>query len=343
MADQPAPIGITRRLREEREPRWRQLEELVGRAERRGLGSLAAGELRALPMLYRDALSSLAVARNYALDLSLIAYLNTLATRAFVLIHGPKQGAVQAIGHFFRRELPRAVRAAWPLLLIAASALGLGIAFGWLVFEIDPALYYSLHGEDEDRHPAASLHTLRESIYGDEANMADLLTSFALFLFGHNTLVCLTAFGLSFAFGIPTLMILFLNGAYIGSMVALFWSRGLGPEFVAWLSIHGTTELLAIVLAGAGGLVIARHMLYPAAGHSRLAALRIHGWQAASLLIGAVALLFVAAGIEGYLRQLIRQDSLRAEIGAGMVLLWAIYFSLAGGEKYGSTAPAHRS
>ncbi len=339
MAGQPAPIGISQRLRAGREPRWRELDGLVGRAERRGLRSLTAGELRDLPMLYRDTLSSLAVARNYALDLNLITYLNSLATRAFVLIHGPKQGALQAISHFFGKELPSAVRAAWPLLLIATLALGLGIAFGWLVFETDPSLYYSLHGEDEDRHPAASFDSLRRSIYGEGANLADLLTAFALFLFGHNTLVCLTSFGLGFAFGIPTLMILFLNGAYIGSMTALFWSRGLGPDFVAWLSIHGTTELLAVVLAGAGGLVIARHMLYPAAGLSRLAALRIHGWQAAGLLIGSVVLLFVAAGIEGYLRQLIREDSLRAEIGAGMALLWAAYFGLAGRGDSAEDAP----
>ncbi|MGI9500231.1 MAG: stage II sporulation protein M [Geminicoccaceae bacterium] len=333
MAGQTPPIGISQRLRKEREPKWRKLEDLVGRAERHGLDILTADELRALPMLYRHALSSLALARGYAMDLQLIAYLNALGTRAFILIHGPRQRAAGAILGFFIHELPRAVRAAWLPMFISALALGLGIALGWSIYEIDPALYYSLHGEDEARHPASSTNWLRETIYGEEAHLADLLLSFALFLFQHNTAVCLTAFGLGFAFGIPTLIILVLNGVYIGSMIALFWSRELGPDFVAWLSIHGTTELTAVTLASAGGLLIAQHMLYPAAGQSRLTALRRHGWQAATLLIGAVVLLFIAAGIEGFLRQLVQQPLLRAEIGAGMALLWIIYFSFGGRTK----------
>ena len=323
------PIDMTRRLRAEREAAWQELEAMVERAERRGLKAMAPDELRTMHGLYRMTLSSLALAKTYALDLELMRYLNALAIRAFLLIYVPKRSLLQAIGHFFARELPRAVRASKEALLIAVLALAAGILFGWLAYAIDPEFYYSLH-PDDSRHPLAEKHQLANTIYDDVSYFTDLLTTFALFLFQNNVLVSLFAFGLGFAFGVPTLLLLFYNGVLIGSMVALFWSRDLGPSFIAWLSVHGTTELLAILLAGAAGLTIARHMLFPEAGLSRLAALRLHGWQAATLIIGSMALLFVAAGFEGYLRQLIQEDRLRAEIGAGMALFWLFYFGLAG-------------
>ena len=50
-------------FRREREPSWRDLEELVTRAEKKGVRSLSAEELARLPLLYRTVLSSLSVAR----------------------------------------------------------------------------------------------------------------------------------------------------------------------------------------------------------------------------------------------------------------------------------------
>ena len=330
MAKAASPVDVTRRLREQHEEHWKELEGLIQRAERRGLKALAPDELRKLYERYRLTLSSLAVARSYALDLNLMLFLNALATRAFLLIYVPKRSLPQALAHFFARDLPRTVRAAmWPILL-AALAFAAGFLFGWLVYAIEPDFYFSLH-PDDSRHPFADKGQLADTIYDDSAfHLFDLLTAFALFLFQNNVLVALLAFGLGFALGIPTLLVLFLNGTLLGSMVALFWSRDLGPSFIAWLAVHGTTELLAIILAGAGGLMIAQLMLFPEERQSRMTALRVHGWSAATLLIGAMALLFVAAGFEGYLRQLIRDDILRAEIGAGMAFLWLAYFTLAG-------------
>src|SRR3546814_1667641 len=44
---------------------------------------------------------------------------------------------------------------------------------------------------------------------------------------------------------------------------ALPISKGLGGEFGGWLLIHGTTELFAIVLAGAAGFRIGMAVAFP--------------------------------------------------------------------------------
>ena len=110
----PADRGLKLRsaeFRKGREPGWRELDELVSRAERRGIASLSADEAQRLPLLYRSAMSSLAVARAVALDRNLLLYLENLALRAYLTVYGPRTGVLENLEEFFRRGFPRSVRA----------------------------------------------------------------------------------------------------------------------------------------------------------------------------------------------------------------------------------------
>ena len=113
----------------------------------------------------------------------------------------------------------------------------------------------------------------------------------------------------------------------IGAMMAVFVNKELGFEFTGWLFIHGTTELFAIFLAGAGGLLIGRAVAFPGE-MTRMEALRSKAEQAAIILGGVVVMLFIAGLLEGFARQLIESDWLRYGIGSLMLTLWLIYFFL---------------
>ena len=52
------------------------------------------------------------------------------------------------------------------------------------------------------------------------------------------------------------MLLILINGCMLGALFALFAAKGLGFELGGWLLIHGTTELFAIVLAGAAGFRI---------------------------------------------------------------------------------------
>ena len=126
-------------------------------------------------------------------------------------------------------------------------------------------------------------------------------------------------------FGIPTIVLLMMNGLPIGAFLAVHAEKGLLFEIGGWLSIHGTTELFAIVLAGAGGLLIGRAVAFPG-DLSRIDSMRSKAEQAAIILGGVVVMMFVAGLIEGFLRQLIQSDGLRYAIGGIMLLFWLFYF-----------------
>jgi uncharacterized membrane protein SpoIIM required for sporulation len=98
-------------------------------------------------------------------------------------------------------------------------------------------------------------------------------------------------------------------------------------DFIGWVSIHGITELGAIVLCGAGGLLIAEKALFPGR-YSRVESLARVGGEAARIAIGAVLLFFLAAILEGGFRQLVASTPLRLLIGISVAACWITYLAM---------------
>jgi uncharacterized membrane protein SpoIIM required for sporulation len=194
----------------------------------------------------------------------------------------------------------------------------------------DADRYYSFvpQGLAAGRGPASSTEELRGTLYA-RMGAAETLAAFATFLFRHNSEMGLLAFALGFAGGVPTFFLLFVNGLVLGAFAALFQSRGLGPELWAWLLPHGVTELLAVVLCGAGGLVLGQALVFPGR-HTRLENLALRGREAGVLVVGAVAMLFVAGLIEGVFRQTVMDVVARYAVAISSAVFWTWYFTSAG-------------
>ena len=331
-AGKPELVLKSREFRKGREDGWRELEELVRRVERRGMRSLSLAELERLPMLYRAALSSLSVARTIALDRNLLLYLENLALRAYLAVYGPRVSPIEGLRAFFMQDLPAAVRAARWHILIAALALLVGIAVGFILTVQDEAWFSAFMpaGLAGGRGPASTAASLRDKeLFAPWPGPVEAFGVFANVLFSHNTLVGLLSFGLGLAAGIPTLLLVAYQGLGLGAFVALHYDRGLLVDCLGWLSIHGTTELGALILLSAAGLVIADKILFPGR-YSRVENLALHGRQAALIAVGGILMLFVAGILEGGFRQLVQSTSLRFAIGWTIAALWLIYFSRCG-------------
>jgi uncharacterized membrane protein SpoIIM required for sporulation len=319
-------------FRKGREASWRDLETLVDRVERRGARALTLDELQRLPILYRAALSSLSVARTIALDRNLLLYLENLALRAFLCVYGPRVDARAGIAAFFARGLPAAVRAARWHLLIAAVSILVGVAAGFLLAVQDESWVSTLVPSSlaGGRGPSSTQADLYDKeIFAPWPGFAESFGVFANMLFSHNTAVGLLSFGLGLAAGVPSVMLMAYQGLVLGAFLALHYNRDLTVDFLGWLSIHGVTELTAIALFAAAGLVIAEKLLFPGR-YSRIESLALHGRQAGTIAVGAVLMLFVAAFLEGGCRQLVASTPGRFAIGAATAIFWFVYFHYTG-------------
>jgi uncharacterized membrane protein SpoIIM required for sporulation len=319
-------------FRREREAGWRELEELLGRAERRGgIRNLTLAQLGRLPMLYFATLSSLSVARNISLDRNLLAYLESLCSRAYLVVYGVRASFWGAIADFFGARLPQAVRAIWAAVALSLLAMLAGTAAGYGLTIADSDWFYSFVDVElaGGRTPTASTESLRSVLFdGEEADVEEL-SAFSTFLFTHNARIGMLCFALGFALGVPTIFLLIQNGLMLGAFVALYASRGLGVELLGWLLIHGVTELLAIVLCGGAGLMLGYAVAFPGE-RSRLANLATHGRKSAVVVMGAVFMFLVAGLLEGLGRQLIDDTQTRWSIAGASLLIWAAYFAASG-------------
>jgi len=315
------------RFRQEREADWRRLEALLNRAERGRAARLTDAELLELPQLYRAALSSLSVARATALDASLIAYLESLATRAYFFVYGARTRLIERIAQFFGRDWPNAVRGLWRETLASAVIFVGAALIGYLLVIHDPDWYGSIMPGEmaQGRDPTASTAFLKQILY--DTHHHEGLSAFATFLFTHNSQVSILAFALGFAFCVPTALLVAENGLSLGALLALYASRGLAFQAGGWLMIHGATELFATVIAGAAGFKIGWAVIFPG-GRPRLEAAAAAGRTAGAAMAGVVIMLIFAGILEGVGRQTIILDWARWSIAWITLSLWLAYFYL---------------
>lgn len=326
-------------FRTEREASWRELEELLAWADRRGLSNLSPQQLYRLPLLHRAALSSLSVARSISLDRNLTEYLESLCARAHVHVYGGKRSYGSTVRDFFLQTFPHRVWAMRRAVAFSALMMILGAACGYLLTMRDPDLYYSFVPEElaQGRNPTSTPEELREVLYSEPEGHG--LSGFAGFLFTHNAQIGLLCFAVGIAAGVPVALLLFANGVMLGAFGALYAQAELGLPFWLWVLPHGVTELLAVVLCGAAGLRLGASLVFPSR-HSRLDSLALEGRNAAVVIVGCIALFLIAGILEGYFRQLVHHEGIRATVTIATALLWALYFGVLGARGAPSDLPA---
>ncbi|MEE9272308.1 MAG: stage II sporulation protein M [Robiginitomaculum sp.] len=313
------------KFRTEREAGWKRLELLLLRIENRSLKSLSDEDMIALPGLYRATLSALSVARATSLDQDVVAYLESLTARAYFVIYGNQSSIFERINIFFKTGWPLAVQSLKRETLASLIITVLGVLIAYGLVHNNPDWYFSFvpEGLAGDRNPVATAEQLKETLYHQGEHNG--LMTFATFLFSHNSRIAIFAFALGFAFAIPSVALILYNGCILGAFIALFASKGLGFEVGGWLIIHGTTEIYAIILAGASGIKIGWTVAFPGK-HNRMDAAAKAGKETATVLGGVVVMLFIAGLLEGVGRQLITTDWVRYSIGLSSLALWLTYF-----------------
>ncbi len=321
------------RFRKEREADWTRLEKLVAAAERNGLQSMEFSDARDLSALYRQATTSLAIAREISLDKGLLEYLEALTARAYLSVYAPQERLGGLLTRFFASSAPQAMRRSVWYILAGFLCMGLGALTGYLLYFENSAWYHvfvpnSLAG---GRGPGASTEALRNVIFQPDGIHGGL-GAFATYLFSHNTRIAIFVFGLGVFACLPAILLTFYNGLILGAMYALHVERGLGWELGGWLSVHGVTELSAICIACGGGLQLGAAVLFPGQ-NTRRTALYLAGRDAVKLALVASLMLFAAAILEGFFRQTVQDTATRYTIGWSVGALWLAWFALGGRQR----------
>lgn len=287
-----------------RESSWRQLDELLNRAEKKGLDTLQTEDIKTLASLYRSVSADLARARTHQVGDALVKDLQALTSRSYSQIYqGSRRQDWRAVVDFYRDGFPAAVRNTWEYIAIATALFAISGLVAWWYSWQDPSFMSLVLGPGFVAEVQESEELWTVSILGVEPVASS-------YIMVNNIGVCFKAIFGGVAFFLPqvpmitppgafTVFILVFNGLMIGSVATLVAQTDLAYDLWAFVFPHGSLELPAIFLAGGAGLLLARAILLPGK-YRRIDALQVYGRQAAELVYGIVPMLIIAGIIEGF-------------------------------------------
>ena len=287
------------RFLSERKPVWDRFESLLDRASPPRT-KLSSAEVSELSELFRALCYDLAQVRSHDWGSTIERYLNDLVVRGHSAFYGakplPRGGVLGFLAHGFPRLLRQNHRFFWT----ACALFALPMAVSWTVVASDPSLAHRVL-------PGSVLYTMEE-MYSQEIDDPDeegLMgrqrqdAAMAGFYVRHNTSIAFQCFALGFFLGLGTIYVLLSNGIQLGTVAGYLIAQGHGERFLGFVVSHSSFELTAIVVAGTAGLVLGHAIVAPG-NRSRSDALQVRGLVAVKLALGAAAMLFVAAMIEGF-------------------------------------------
>lgn len=308
------------------QPAWQQFSKQLSALEHgkpaRGSNEFAAN--------YRHLCQHLALAQERGYSSHLVEQLQQLVMRGHQQLYRHRSHLTASIIGFVLTGFPQLVRREWRSLLYASLLFYLSLLGMGLLVYLFPDLVYSVVAPDQVSSMEAmydpDAHRLGR--FGERTSGDDWM------MFGYyimnNIGIAFQTFATGLLFGLGSVFYLFFNGLMIGAIAGHLTQIGYGQTFWSFAIGHGAFELTAITLAGAAGLKLGWALLAPGRW-SRAEALRLTAKQSVQLIAGAILLLVIAAFVEAYWSSMTYTSATsKLWVGAGLWLLVAAYFGLAG-------------
>ena len=249
-----------------------------------------------LAQLYRQCCEHLALARERAYPVHLVARRETLAARAHQRIYRRHDYGLGALRDLFLYRAPAAVRALrWHLVVIGVlfwlPAIVVGVAT-WLQphFVLTVLDAWQVRQFDAMYGPDAGEHLGRTA--GDDWEM------FGSYIM-HNIGISFQCFAAGLFLGVGSLFMVGYNGVILGAVAGLLAAHGNGERLFSFVITHSAFEITAILLSGACGLKLGHAVLAPGR-LTRTQALTRAAHETAPVVACFFALLVIAAAIEAF-------------------------------------------
>lgn len=321
-----------RRFVEQYENDWHDFARLVDGGTS-GAGDASRPALD-LPAAYRRICHHYSLARGRRYSPALIRRLEDLVWRGHQHLYRRRGTLRWRLLSFLAAGFPRALRRHHRYALCAALLFfGPALAMGLACFA-NPELIHTVMQPDS----VASMETMYDPandrvgrIEGREAESDFVMFGYYIY---NNIGIGFRTFAGGILLGAGTVFLLLFNGLVIGGVAGHLSGAGYTDTFWPFVAGHSALELIAIVVCGAAGLMLAHGLLAPGR-RTRLDALRERAGQAMPLVTGAALMLLLAAFIEAFWSSSGVGAGTRLVVGGVFWLLVPAYLALAG-RRYGS-------
>ena len=245
---------------------------------------------------YTGVTADLAFAYTYYPESRITIYLNELAATLHNAIYRNKREKWSRIVTFWTREVPKTMFEARHLLLASLVVMLVSVLIGVVSQMGDHDFCRIILG---DYYVDMTLDNISKGVPMNVYAMDGEVDSF-LSITLNNIGVAFRIFVMGMLTSVGSGLMLLYNGVMLGCFETFFWQHGLLYDSMLSVFLHGTLEISAIVVAGAGGLALGNGMLFPGT-FSRIASFKRGAKRGLKIVVGTVPIFIIAGFIEGFL------------------------------------------
>jgi uncharacterized membrane protein SpoIIM required for sporulation len=248
-----------------------------------------------LAQRFIDITNDLAYAKTFYPKSKTTAYLNGLAASLHQSIYKNKKEEAGRIARYWKYELPMLFFTYRRQILYSFIFFIIAMCIGVLSAKHDDRFVRLILGDDYVNMTNNNIEN------GDPFGVYKKENEVLMFVYiaANNTWVSFLTYVSGVFFSIGPVYHLLRNGIMLGAFEYYFFSKGLGLESVLVIWIHGTLEILSIIVVGGAGLVLGHGLLFPKT-YTRLQAFKRSSKDATKIAIGIIPIILIAAFFEGF-------------------------------------------
>lgn len=291
--------------------KWRAFEsDLKGRAQL---------DPDRLLRIHDELSDDLSYVRTFFPDERSEAYLNGLAALAHYRIHRNKKERGGRILGFWARELPMVLGKARKELILSFSIFLISVLIGILSQAYQPSFAGIMLGDAYVERTISNIEKGEPMAIYKQGTAMNAFMGITL----NNLKVAMLTFVLGVFFSVGTVYILLQNGIMLGAFFCLFHQHGETFDAMTTVWMHGTLEIICIILAGTAGLVMGNSFLFPGSYPRKNSFMR-GSKKGLKIAMGTVPFFVLAGFIEGFLT---RMTSM-APFFKLLIILGSLFFAL---------------
>lgn len=253
-------------------------------------------------------------------------WINGIAAGIYLNIYKNKKEKYSRIFTFWKYELPLLFKKYHRLLLFSFLLFSLFVAIGVFSSIKDETFIRGVLG---DKYVDMTEDNISK---GDPFGVYKSENPFTMFvrIAMNNTFVSLLMVMGGVLIGMGTIYAMWQNGLMLGCFQYMFFAKGWGLQSVLVIWVHGTLEILALVIAATAGLVITQGILFPGT-YSRIESFKRGVKDSLKIMIVLIPVFIMASFFESYVTHLM-SNTFDRETNQGLPV-WAstliLLFSLA--------------
>ena len=244
-----------------------------------------------------DLTSDLSYAQTHYPHSKITSYLNFLAAGVYKSIYQKPSNNV--ILNFWKRDFPLILGHNQRVLWLSVAFFITFCSLGAICSNIEPDFIESVLGSGYvDMTEDNIRRGIPFGVYADQS-------PFRMFLmiFSNNFFVGLIVYMSGVLVGLGSFYHTFKNGLMVGTFLTMFFKHNLGFQAIFVINLHGTFELMGLVLECMAGLILGLSFLFPET-LTRKQAIKKGLFESAKIFIGTIPFTFMAAFIESYITRL---------------------------------------